>query len=318
MNILKVILIFLVFQFLLNAKELMPLHTFNASGGVTQLLINNNRLYASTSYSAIDVFDLKSKELIKSIKFEKITDFLGDKVHTKIYSVDVLDNTILTLSQGEKGGRNLSLYKNNKFLPLIKDTKRMFIEKAAFLDKNRVIFSLLSNELILFDIKKKEIIKKIDVSLSKFSDFVLSDDKKRIIIADESGDLKIHSTKDLSFIKKLDKHNLDNVYQVDFSNNIIITAGQDRKSVIYNLNFDIAKEVKSDFLIYSCGVSPSGEYAGISINEQNDVLVFHTNTLSKVASLKDNPALISDIVFKNDYEVYISSDHSKINYYKLK
>ncbi|MGM0519815.1 MAG: WD40 repeat domain-containing protein [Campylobacterota bacterium] len=318
MNSLKIIVISLILLTTLNAKDTFPTYTYEASGGVTQLLIKNNKLYASTSYSAIDIFDLNTNKKIKTIKFKKIKDFLGDEVHAKVYSIDILNDKILALSQGERGGRNLQIYQNEKFTSLIEDTKRMFIEKAAFLDKNRIIFSLLSNELVIFDINKKETIKKIDVSLSKFSDFVLSDDKKRVIIADESGNLKIHSTKNLAYVNSLDKHNLDNVYKVDMNNNIIVTAGQDRRSVIYNLNNNRTKHIESDFLIYSAGINKSGQFAAISINENNDVLVFETSTLNKIAYLKNNPALISDIVFKSKSEVYVSSDHSKINYYKIK
>ena len=318
MNNLKNILVCFVFLTSLNAKDIFPTHTYNASGGVTQLLIKDKKLYVSTINSAIDIFDLNSNEKIKSIKLKKIKDFMGDKVAAKVYSIDILNSKILTLSQGQKGGRNLQIYDNGDLTTLIEDTKRMFIAKAAFLDKNRVIFSLLSNELYIFDIDKKEIIKKIDVSLSKFSDFILSNDKKKIVIADESGNLKIHSTKDLKLINKLEKQNLDNVFKLDMNNNIIVTAGQDRRAVIYNLNNNTAKYIESDFLIYSAGVSKSGKIAGISINENNDVLVFETSSLDIIAYLKNNPALISDIVFKNQNEIFVSSDHSKINYYKLK
>ena len=34
---------------------------------------------------------------------------MGDIIDSKIYSVDVLEDNILLVSQGEKGGRNLSI-----------------------------------------------------------------------------------------------------------------------------------------------------------------------------------------------------------------
>ena len=99
----------------INAKDLTPSSSLIASGGVIDLVLNNDKLYVSTAASSVDIFDIKTQEKIDSIKMPKIKDFLGDIIDSKIYSVDILNDNILILSQGEKGGRNLDIYKDGKF-----------------------------------------------------------------------------------------------------------------------------------------------------------------------------------------------------------
>lgn len=318
MNINKFFFI-LIFLFIsLNAKELKPLFQYEASGAVTELVFKENKLYASTDASSIDIFNIQTKQKISTILFPKIKDFMGDIVNSKIYSIDILKDKILSVSQGEKGGRNLTIYENGKFTTIISDKKRMFIAKAKFLDENRIIFSLLSNELYIYDLKSKTKVLKVDVSLSKFSDFVLNENKKRIVIADESGVLKMLNTHNLQVIKEFRNQNLDNVFQVDFKNNIIATAGQDRRAVIYNEVNNKSQYINAPFLIYSVGLSPSGKKVGIAYDEENNVLIFDTKNKIKKVMLVENLAIISKILFINEKEVFISSDDKKINYYKIK
>lgn len=318
MNLIKV---FFLLSFLLissNANEVEPLFQYKASGAVTELIYEKNRLYASTDASSIDIFNTNTKEKVKSILFPKIKDFMGDLVNSKVYSIDIFEDKILSVSQGEKGGRNLNIYHNGKFNTIISDKKRMFIAKAKFLDKNKIIFALLSNEIFIYDINTKKKIKKVDVSLSKFSDFTLSEDKKKIVIADESGILKMLRTDDLELQKEFKNQNLDNVFQVALKNHIIATAGQDRRAAIYDTINNKAHYIPAPFLIYSVGLSPSGKLAAIAYDEENNILIFDTKNKTKKSMLVGNLAIISKILFLNEKEVFISSDDKKINYYKIK
>ncbi len=317
MRYINILFLLSIFLFA-SPKELKPNFSLVASGGVTELLYKNNKLYVSTVNSSLDIFDTISKEKITSIKLEKIKDFMGDTIEAKIYSFDILGDKILILSQGNKGGRNINIFKDNNLTNIISERKKLYIDKAKFIDKDTIIFALLSNELYLYDLKNKKIKKTIQVSLSSFSDFVLSEDKKFIIVSDESGILTMLKTKDLSLVKKFEKQNLDNVYQVDSKNNYIITAGQDRKSAIYHTKKNIAYHKKAPFLIYSAGLSPSGKLGAYAMNEENEILIFDTQSKKDLFILKENPSLISDILFINEDEVFISNEQEKINYYKLK
>ena len=244
----------------------------------------------------------------------KILNFRGNLNYSKIYSLDILNNNILILSQGMKGTRELHIY-SDKLETLIPSSSNLYISRAKFINDNLVIFSTLGNELYLYNIKEKKFEYMKKISSSKFSNFTLNENKSEIIIADESGDLKVHNTINGELLKKYENYNLDNVFQVDTKKGIILTAGQDRKSFVFNQGKTYSKKVQ--FLIYSCALSPSGNLAAIANDEENNILVFDTKNKKELFSLKGNKMTITNILFLNEEEVLVTSDNSIITYYKL-
>ena len=301
----------------INAKDLTPTSSLLASGGVIDLVLNNDKLYASTAASSVDIFDIKTQERIDSIKMPKIKDFLGDVIDSKIYSVDVLENNILILSQGEQGGRNLDIYTNGKFENIIKDTQRQFIARAKFLDENHIIYALLSNQVYLYDIKNKKILKEIQISQSKFSSFRLTQDKSKLVVCDESGVISMLDSKSFDILKTFRYQNLDNVFQVDIKDNLILTAGQDRRAAVYNLDTNKAYYKEYSFLIYAAALSPSTKLAAVASDEENNVTIFDTSSQANLYKLTENKATLSNILFLNENELFVASDDKEINYYKI-
>ena len=301
----------------INAKDLTPTSSLLASGGVIDLVLNNDKLYASTAASSVDIFDIKTQERIDSIKMPKIKDFLGDVIDSKIYSVDVLENNILILSQGEQGGRNLDIYTNGKFENIIKDTERQFIARAKFLDENHIIYALLSNQIYLYDIKNKKILKEIQISQSKFSSFRLTQDKSKLVVCDESGVISMLDSKSFDILKTFRYQNLDNVFQVDIKDNLILTAGQDRRAAVYNLDTNKAYYKEYSFLIYAAALSPSTKLAAVASDEENNVTIFDTSSQANLYKLTENKATLSNILFLNENEIIVTSDDKQINYYKI-
>lgn len=317
MNILKTLFFCLILFLNLNAKDLEPNFSLIASGAVTDLVLKEEKLYVATTASSLDIFDINTKEKIDSIKTSKIKDFTGDMIDSKIYSVDVLEDNILLVSQGEKGGRNLSIFNNGKIFNLIEDKERLFIARAKFLDENHLIFALLSNQIYLYDIKNKKILKELQISQSKFSNFKLTSDKTKVVVSDESGILTMLNSKTFEIIKTFKNQNLDNVFQVDIKNDIILTAGQDRRSAVYSLDGRISYYKEFSFLIYSAGLSPSETLAAVASDEENNVTVFNVNSKENICNLTQNRSTLTNILFINENEIIVSSDDKKINFYKL-
>lgn len=317
MKIFKFLIIFFLFVLNIFAKDLTPNYSLIASGAVTDLVLKEDKLFVATSASSVDIFDINSKEKIDSIKMPKIKDFMQDIIDSKIYSVDVLENNILILSQGEKGGRNIDIYKDGKIENIIKDKDRLFIARAKFIDENHIIYALLSNQIYIYDIKNKKVLNEVQISQSKFSHFKLNEDKSKIVIADESGILTMIDSKNFEIIKTFRNQNLDNVFQVDIKNNLILTAGQDRRAAIYSMNEKNNYYKEFSFLIYSVGLSPSGNLAGVASDEENNVTIFNTNTKENLYKLTENKSTLSNILFINENEIFVSSDDKKINYYKI-
>ena len=309
--------IFMLLGLNLNAKDLEPNFSLITSGSVTDIILKDEKLYASTTASTLDIFDIKRKEKIDMVKVPKIKDFTGDIIESKIYCVDVLKDNILLLSQGENGGRNINIYKNRQFEKIIDDKAGLYIAWAKFLDENNIIYALLSNQIFIYDIKNKKIKNEVQISQSKFSNFSLSEDKSKIIVADESGILTLLDTKTLNILKIFKDFNLDNVFQVDIKNDLIITAGQDRRVAIYSLNDKIKYFKEASFLVYSVGLSPSGKIGAFASDEDNNVTVFNINSKENLYKLTKNKTTLTNILFINENEVFVASDDKKINYYKL-
>ncbi len=322
----KLFLIFLLLFTGLNAKDLAPTYVYEASGGVTDIVTSNGKIYVSTQASCVNIYDLKTKKLLDTITIPKITDFMGDMIDAKVYNVDVYKDKILLTSQGAKGFREVHIYEKGKQYTAITIEAKMFISKAKFIDENTIIFSLLGNEMYLYDLKAKKEIWKIDVKAkdaefnSTFADFALNEKRTKAVVADESGDLKLVDIKKGEVIKILAGKNLDKVFKVDYKNDTIITAGQDGRCVVYNLktNSDYFLRKKRWFLIYGSGLSPSAKLGAFSSDEQNNVTVFKTSTKTKLFKLTNNLMTLSSILFISEDEVFVTTDSNKFNYYKLK
>jgi hypothetical protein len=311
------LLLNLLFCFsLLFSQNLKPTQTYLASGSVTALSLKDSLLYISTDASKIDIFDTITAKLIKNITIPKIKDFAGDEINSKIYSIDLINEKILFVSQGQKGFRTIFQYKNDKLTKIISTKKKLSISKALYIDKDIIIFSTLSNQLFLYNLKEEKFLWEIQVSQSKFSDFRLNEEKTKVIIADESGSLSQINVKTGEISKIFSGLNVDNIFQIDVKNDIIITAGQDRRCGIYEKFDQYYKE--ADFLIYSVGLSPSGNIAGYANNEENDITIFNTKTKKELYTLKGHKMTLSNILFKNENELFSSSDTNEVYYWQLK
>ncbi len=312
------IIVTLLMTILFGVEIQQPVAQYVSSGAVTDMVVDNGKLYSATDASCVDIFDMKTEKIIQKITVDKITDFMGDVIDSKVYSVDVLHGKVVLLSQAEHGFRRVHIHQNDKTELLISFSDQLYIAKVRFLDDNTLLLALLGNQIISYDIKTKKQNWMTQVSQSKFSNFMLNEKKDKVVIADESGDLKIHSTKDGAWIKTLGGQNLDNVFQVDYKKGIIATAGQDRRVVIYNTVFSSAYYKTAPFLIYSVGLSPSGKIAGFASDEHNNVTLFNTETQSTVGVFGGNKMTLTNILFLNEKEFLVSSDDRTINLYKLK
>jgi len=326
MRIVSIFISLILYVSSINAKDLKPNIIYEASGSVTDIAYSNAKIYVSTDASCIDIFDIKTKKIINQIKVPKIKDFMGDTIDAKIYNVDVYKNKILLTSQANKGFREIYISSNNNTKVIISSKQKMFVSKAKFIDENTIIFSLLSNEMYLYDLKNSKIIWKIDVRApdatfnSTFADFTLNEDKSIAVVSDEGGDLKLVDIKQGKVIKVLANNNLDKVFKVDFKNNKIITAGQDGRCVVYDLknNTNYFLREKKWFIIYSSALSPSGLLGAFSSDENNNVTIFNTKTKRKLFKLRDNLMTLSSMIFINENEIFITTDSNKFNYYNLK
>lgn len=311
----RVIFSLLFFISFLFSSSLKPTQTYIASGGVTDLVFKDNLLYVATAASSVNIFDTKTAQIKSSIKVPKIRDFMGDEIDSKIYTVDVIKNKTMLVSQGNKGFREIYEYEDGKLNLVISIDKKMFIARAKYLDETKIILSLLSNQLFVYDTVEKKFLWETQVSHSKFSYFALNEDKSKIFIADESGSVKQVSTKTGDLEKEFTGLNVDNLFQIDVKNGTIVTAGQDRRCGIYS---DFGKYYKeANFLIYSAGLSPNGNIAGFASDEDNNITIFNTQNRRDLYTLSGHKMTLTNIMFISENELFSSSDANEVYYWKL-
>jgi WD40 repeat protein len=300
----------------LFAKEtLTPNKIFQSSGTVQDIVYNDGKLYAGTSNGTVEIFDTQTTEKIEQIKVPDIIDFMGDSIPAKIYSIDLYEDMVLIVSQGMKGYRNIFLYKDQKLTKIIDIEKKYFIQKASFVSGSKIFFGLLSNQVGLYDFENKKLEYLIQLSASSFSHFVLDEQKKTLATTDESGIVRVLDISTANIIRQPKPLNKDRVYQLDYKQGVILAAGQDRKAVVYTPTNSF--EFEYDFLLYSCGLSPKAKKAGIAFNEKNEVMVVDLASQKEIAVLTGQRATLTQIRFINEFEIFVSSDDSQINYFKI-
>jgi WD40 repeat protein len=300
------------------AKVHQPFEKYTLDGSVIDMVYKQDKLYCATAVSSVEVVDIKSKKIIQKIQVNKIKDFMGDEIDAKVYSVDELNGAILLLTQASKGYREIYIFKDNKLTNIISFKDKLDIARAKFLDDNTILFALLGNDIISYDIKNHKQNWTRQASQSKFSYFALNEDKTKVVVADESGDLHIIDTKTSKLIKVLSGENLDNVFQVVYKNGYIATAGQDRRAVVYNAKTGQAYYKTASFLIYSVGLSPKAKIVAYASDENNNVTLFKRSTHSNIGLYGGNKMTLSKIIFKNEKEFFVASDDKVVNHYKIK
>ncbi len=299
---------------------LSPTKVIKADGNVIDIIYENSHIFVGTDNGHIEIYDINSSKLKEKIAFTKIKDFSGELINPKIFSIDKIKNEELFLAvvQGESFYRKLFLIKNSKPIELIELDKKLMIKKAKFIDKEHILIALISNEIILFNVQNKKFIYKKQLSQSQFSDFSLTFDKDKAALSEESGVVNILNTKNGKIITKLEDGNVDNIYKIDFKNGKVLTAGQDRRAILYDVKSKQHERYNASFLIYACALSKSAKYGAFAINQDNDIAVFNFQTKEKIATLKGQKSTLNSIVFIDDTHLVSGSDDKYIMIWSLK
>ncbi len=314
----RVFVLFLVFLTVLAAKDLKPLKTFTANGAINDMIYKNGKIYVGTANGKVNVIDFKSGKIIQEIQLSQITDFMGEVIDSEVFSVDEEGGDILILSQDKNGYSRLDVFKNGKLEHILDINDALYIVKAKYIDKNRVLFGLLSNVYMLYDLNKKASVWEEQITMSKFSNYALSDDKTEVATADESGDVNIVTVMDGKIRRHYTGINKDEVFGIDWKKHLIVTGGKDKKVGIYHDDSCTSDQKEYTFFIYSVGISPSAKLAAASVDDKNNVVVFDPATKEDRYKLVDNKSKITVIYFINDNEVLVATNDTTINLYKLK
>ncbi len=316
MKILFVIVITIVS---LYAQIVSPRISIEAGGNVQSMIVEENTLFVGTSAGTLEGYNLENGSATLKLSFDAIKDFMGDVMAPKVFSIDKLKGreTYLAVLQASGGARSLVLIEENHKTELINASANMFITKARFLDAHTILIALMSNELIRFDCKTKKIIYQKQVNPSHFSDFALNEAKTQVASSCESGEITITDTLSGKVLKVLSGGNVDNVYKVDFKKELVLSAGQDRRGIIYHLHSGAYERYDASFLIYAGALSPSAHFGAFAFNEDNDIALFNLDSKTQIHTLRGQKSTLNTIVFATEKDIISGSDDKFIMIWRI-
>ena len=297
---------------------LSPVDTIEVNGTAKDMVLVDGTLVVATDMGHIEVYDAKKRQKMKEIAIPDVKDFMGDIMPARVMSTDLIDGEYLLLSDSGKGGySDLYIFKEGKLQKLIGPEDKEAIIKARFIDKNHILLGYLSNEVALLNITTRKERYKVQLSESKFSDFMLNEDKTQAVFSCESGVLNVVDTKSGKVLEELSGQNLDNVYKVDFKAGKVSGAGQDRRGSIYDVKSKKGTYIEGEFLIYATALSPSASKVAFSMDEKNNISIYNRSTKSKIALLKGQKSTLNVIIFRDENRLFSASDDNTVMVWDL-
>ncbi len=316
MQFLKYLLFSILLALTISAKDIYPTFILSSKGFVNDFVYDNGKLYVATDIGTVEVFDLYQQKLIHEITLPHLTTTKGALVPPKVLSVDRFNNKMLIVSTTIKGFRNVWLHDGQNLTQLVSTKKKLTIKEARFIDDENFMFATLGHEVIRYNNKDSYKAYSTHVEESTFSDMTLSRDKQQVLSASESGRVTVTDTKSGKILKTYESQNVDNIYKIAYENGTIITAGQDRRVGVYPKDGK-PYHIKSNFLVYSASLSPSGKTGIYSSTEHNYLQLFDIHSRKLKERLIGHYAPPTTIKFINEKEFFSSGDEKNIFYWNL-
>lgn len=309
----KVFVALILIALTLSATIITPKISVKTSSPIIDFVIHKESVWAGTAEGEIMHLTTKGK-IVSKISLPKIKNAWDEKTAQKVMSIDLSPDGKMVAIAGEDG--YLYLSREGKITKTSYATKTV-IKKISFITDTRIVMALLSNEVVFFDLKANKILKTISGGTSPLSDMVLSPDHKIAAIAGEAGIVLLIDTSRGTIIKQLKGGNVDNIYKIDLKNGSLITAGQDRRVIIYTLDGKSYLRFDGTFLVYTVALSPSAGRAAASLDENNIITIFDTAKRQKIATAKGHNATLNKIVFIDEKRFVSCADENKILFWEL-
>jgi hypothetical protein len=296
------------------ASTITPKAHIEASGSVQSIVYREGMILAGTNAGTLEAYRLSDLSKTLHVSFPKIKDFTGDEVTPKVFCVDALEGSrdYLAVVQASSGARALYLVEEGKPKVLIDASKNWYIVKARFIDSNRILIALLSNELVLWDVKNAHALYQTQLNPSHFSDFSLNNAKNKVACSCESGEISLVDVASGKVTKVLKGGNVDNVYKVDFQKSKVLCAGQDRRGIVYDTMSGAYERFDADFLIYAGALSPDERLGAFAFDEQNDIVIFDLAQKTALYTLRGQKSTLNTILFIDNHRLLSSSDDKTI------
>jgi len=298
------------------AKDIQPIATLKTSGLVSDFVEDAGLLYVATDSGVVDVIDLFEQQIVSQIIFEPLKTMRGDTMPVRVHSIDRYDGKTLLVTSGRSAYRNVWIHDGNQLTKIIDEKKHLMPKRAFFTSQGKVILGTFGSDVTLYDTQENYKLYNAHVSESTMGGMVLSHDKKKMLLSDESGTVRLMDIYSSKIENTFSSQHVDNIYSIAYAKNTLITAGQDRRVGIYTQNKK-AYHIKSDFLVYCVGLSPSAKTGIYSAGAENHLQLFNIQDGSKTDRLIGHYATPNKIMFISENTLISSGDEEKVFFWVL-
>ncbi|WP_295419835.1 WD40 repeat domain-containing protein [Sulfurovum sp.] len=312
----RIFIAFFVLFLTIEAENITPIATVKASGIVSDFVEDSGYLYVATDAGSVDIIDLSTQKIVKQIRIEPFRTAMGDIVPARVHSVDRYQGRTLLVTSGASAYRNVWINDGKKLKKIIDEKQHMMPKRAYFTNEGKILLDTFGSDVILYDYEENYKLYESHISESTMGGMLLSQDKKKMIISDESGAVRVIDVKSSKVEQTLDSEHVDNIYSVAYRNGVIITAGQDRRVGIYRADKK-AYHIKSDFLVYCVGLSPGSDVGVYSSGIDHDLQLFNTKDGKKTDRLVGHISRPNKIMFINEKALISSGDGYTVYFWMI-
>ncbi|MFH0708969.1 MAG: hypothetical protein V2A75_02070 [Pseudomonadota bacterium] len=288
--------------------------TLKTDGLISDMVVREGKIYTSTDAGIVNVFDSVSKHKLSSITAPNVS-ILGKVFTPKIYSVDHLAASTVIVTESGESFRNVYLWRDNKMLKVIDNSRGLLIKKVRFLDVSHLLFGLSGDTIVLMDLNKQTLVYQVQAGGGVFGDMALSPKKSLLAVGDESGEIVQIETMSGRKIKTLSGLNLDAINGLSYQQNTILSGGHDRRVGVYRPKGSYF--IETDFFVYAVGLSPSASKGVYTDGDENELQVFDLATQRKIARLKGGETLYDSLIFLDEHTLIGSGEENKIYYWRI-
>ncbi len=312
----KLLIILFLFISITLAKEITPYRYIQASGAVSDFVKVGNTLIIGTEAGIIDIYDLEKDKLIDQIIMPTVKDIWGDDMRSLIFSVDYFKGRLLFVARVFSGWRELYLYENKKLTKLLEKSQKLTLQEVKFVDDDTAVIGMMSNRLMLYDLKKRELIYTKQLNQASLSDIVLDEQRKYLYTADESPLISKIDVRKGTVVETFRKANKRDIFSIDYKNGMLLSGGKDKRIVLYKTPSTFTM-TKGDFFIYSVALNPDATMAAFVKNEEDEISVVTTNDLKEHYLLKGHRQTIIKMDFYRSDELITADEDDRLRFWRL-
>jgi WD40 repeat protein len=299
------------------AKDVSPYRYVKASEAVTDFVRSGDTLIIGTEEGIIDIYDLKSDQLTDKITLPTEKNAWDDVMRSLIFSVDYLDGKLIFIARRFSGWREFYLYENKKLTKLLDESQKFSLKEVKFIDPDTAIIGLMSNELILYDLKNRKIIYHKLLNQASLSDIVLDENRKYLYTSDETPLIYKIDVRNGKIVQKYYKANKRDIFSIDYKSGILLSGGKDRRVILYKTPSKYSM-TKGEFFIYEVALNPHATLAAFVKNESDEISVIDTNDLKERYLLKGHKQTIIKIEFQSNNELITADEDDRLFFWRLK